>query len=166
MWGLELAVGRFQVMATLQAARALALGLSEPEAKSWGLNRAIFYAAAKRGFREKALPRRREWSEILQKPVHETREAYFLGDEMAYKAKREGKTYFTIGGEIQTESEFQRQIESRFGKAFAKAWKEALALIKQFPREVLLSQSAFYEEVYKPRRDDLAAKWTEVAKSS
>ncbi len=44
-------VGRFQVMAILQAARARELGFSETRAKSWGLNRAIFYAAAKRGFK-------------------------------------------------------------------------------------------------------------------
>jgi hypothetical protein len=39
-------VGRFQVMATLQAARAKTLGLPMGSAKSWGLNRAIYYAAA------------------------------------------------------------------------------------------------------------------------
>jgi hypothetical protein len=38
-------------MATLQAARAYVLGYSLEEAKSFGLNRAIFYAAAKRGFK-------------------------------------------------------------------------------------------------------------------
>lgn len=41
-------VSRFQVMAVLQAARASVLGLDLEEAKSWGLNRAMFYAAAKR----------------------------------------------------------------------------------------------------------------------
>ena len=45
-------IGRFQVMATLQAARAFTLGLPLESAKSFGLNRAIFYAAAKRGFRK------------------------------------------------------------------------------------------------------------------
>jgi len=158
-----LAVGRFQVMATLQAARALTLGLPELEAKAWGLNRAIFYAAAKRGFKGKAPPRRREWNEVLRRPVHETREVYFLGDEMAYKAKRGSKTYFTIGGEVQTESDFRRQVEIRFGRAFDRAWREALSIIQQFPKEVLLSQSEFYEQIYKPRRDDLAVKWTELA---
>ena len=44
-------VGRFQVMALLQAARATALGYPLDEAESFGLNRAIFYAAAKRGFK-------------------------------------------------------------------------------------------------------------------
>jgi len=41
---------RLQVMATLQAARAFLLGLPLESAKSWGLNRAIFYAEAKRVF--------------------------------------------------------------------------------------------------------------------
>jgi len=45
-----MAAGRFQVMATLQAARAFLLGLILELAKSWGLNRVIFCAAAKRGF--------------------------------------------------------------------------------------------------------------------
>ena len=44
-------VGRFQVMALLQAARAKVLGHPLDEAQSFGLNRAIFYAAAKRGFK-------------------------------------------------------------------------------------------------------------------
>ncbi len=46
-----LGVGRFQVMAILQAARARTFGLPLATAQSWGLNRAIFYAAAKRGFK-------------------------------------------------------------------------------------------------------------------
>ena len=85
---MPLAVGRFQVMAVLQAARALALGLSELKAKAWGLNRAIFYAVAKKGFKQKIRPRIRERNEVLQKPILKTREAYFLGNEMAYGAMR------------------------------------------------------------------------------
>ncbi len=44
-----MAAGRFQVMATLQAARAFLLGLILELAKSRGLNRVIFCAVAKRG---------------------------------------------------------------------------------------------------------------------
>jgi len=158
-----LAVRRFQVMATLQAARALILGLSESQAKGWGLNRAIFYAAAKRGFKERVPVRKRGWMEVLQKPIRETRQVYFLGDEMAYRIKKGKRSYFTIGGKIQTQSDFHRQIETRFGEAFDKAWREALAVVRRFPKQILLSQSEFYEQVYKPRRDDLAAKWTEIS---
>ncbi len=157
------AVGRFQVMATLQAARALLLGLPEETAKSWGLNRAIFYAAAKRGFKEKPIPvTPRTWETIERTPVQETRDAYFLGDEMAYKAMEGERTYFTIGGELQTEEGFEAQIQSRFAGKFNEAWEEALRIVKSFNTRVLLSQKAFYEEVYRPRRDELAAKWTEM----
>jgi hypothetical protein len=38
-------------MAILQACRAEVLGLDHDSALSWGPNRAIFYAAAKRGLR-------------------------------------------------------------------------------------------------------------------
>jgi hypothetical protein len=159
-------VGRFQVMAVLQAARALVLGLPEPAAKSWGLNRAIFYAAAKRGFKGAsavAPPKPRTWTEVQAKPVAETREVFHLGDEMAYKAQATtAAAYFTIGGQVQTEQDFQRQIASRFGATFAQAWKQALALIGQFDREVLLSQRAFFERVYRPNRDTLATQWTEA----
>jgi len=151
-------------MATLQAARAYALGLPLERAKSWGLNRAIFYAAAKRGFigaKEKAYPKRGP-DEIARKPTEEKPDAYYLGDEMAYKVKEGRRTYFTIGGEAQTEENFARQIESRFGRKFGDAWKEALGIIGHFDRETLLSQRAFYEQVYRPRRDELASKWTEL----
>lgn len=154
-------------MAMLQAARALVLGLPEEMALSWGLNRAIFYAAAKRGFKERPKPAmQRTWQMVEQSPLHETRDAYFLGDEMAYKATEGEARYFTIGGELQTPVDFEAQIESRFGGRFKEAWEEALRLIESFDRNVLLSQKGFYEEVYKPQRDELAARWTEMAASS
>lgn len=156
-----MAVGRFQVMAVLQAARAHILGLALPSAKSWGLNRAIFYAAAKRGFKgQKRVKRSR--SEVKEKPISDTPEAFHLGSEIAFKAPEEaGLLYFTIGGKVQTETEFTRQIEARFGESFSQAWKEALEYVKSFDEQTLLSQSGFYNSVYKPRRDELAAKWSQ-----
>ncbi|WXG43462.1 MAG: hypothetical protein WED04_05395 [Promethearchaeati archaeon SRVP18_Atabeyarchaeia-1] len=151
-------------MATLQAARAFALGLEEPRAKSWGLNRAIFYAAAKRGFKAKP-PAEGSLGEIKKRPIEESADTFHLGSEMAYKVQgKDGKANFTIGGKVQTESEFQRQIESRFGGKFDEAWKEALELVKEFDREILLSQKDFFDLVYKPKRDELSAKWTEGLK--
>jgi len=152
-------------MATLQAARARELGLSIAAAKGWGLNRAIFYAAAKRGFKQiRRVPSRRP-EEIERKPVEKTRDAYFLGDEMAYISKKGKRSLFTIGGELQTDTDFKRQIEQRFGNAFQKAWNGSLDIVRQYPRNTLLSQSSFFEEVYRPRRDELASKWTEMSKS-
>jgi len=83
-------VGRFQVMAILQAARAKELGLSVVAAKSWSPNRAIFYAAAKREFKKRnGLSRSLE--EIGKRPLERSRDAYFLGDEMTYVSRNGGR---------------------------------------------------------------------------
>jgi len=169
---IESMVGRFQVMATLQAARAYALGYSLAEAKSFGLNRAIFYAAAKKGFKifKKAPPKislPKEIYKIPEKELQKIEKSFTIekiGDEMAYCVKIKGKRVFTIGNELQTPEVFKKQIESRFGDKFKDAWKEALQIVKSYDKGVLLSQRYFYEVVYKPRRDELAKKWSEMAK--
>ena len=158
----SMTVGRFQVMATLQAARAFILGLPLDLSLSWGLNRAIFYAAAKRGFKRTRMPTRSR-AAILERPVLEEKETFFLGDEMAYKTDAEGETFFIIGDKPQTIDDFRRQIESRFHGKFDAAWREAVELIKSFDRETLLSQRHFYEQVYRPRRDELSEKWTNLS---
>lgn len=152
-----LRINRFTVMAMLQAARARHLGLPEESAFSWGLNRAIFYAAAKRGFRgATGMPKTGE----PPTPTEE-RPSYLLGDELAYRDPTTPRLAFTIGGETQTEAQFRRQIASRFGEepSFRKAWEEALAYVTDFPDEVLRSQREFYSAVYRPRRDALVAEW-------
>jgi len=154
-------VGRFQVMAVLQAARARELGFSETRAKSWGLNRAIFYAAAKRGFKHAI---RRPAGERFGKKTDAKMGEAFVGNEMGYTAKKGKRTYFVIGGALQTEADFKRQIESRFGNVFSCAWEESLAIVRQYPKDVLSSQNRFFSEVYRPRRDELASKWTEMSK--
>ncbi len=143
-------------MATLQAARARALGLSAASAKSWGLNRAVYFAAAKRGFQAAGRGPRRPKDAPA---VHE----HYLGDDKGYAVTRGGTMLFTIGGEVQTPERFRRQIEARFAGTFGEAWKEAQAIISATPREVLESQDGFYMRVYRPRRDILAVKWEDRA---
>ncbi len=164
-----MAVGRFQVMATLQAARAFVLGMSIASAKSWGLNRAIFYAAAKKGFfKPKTGPLKSPEFKIpmpLAK-IEKVRKSFgitHLGDEIAYRVELDGKIMFTIGSEIQTPLTFKKNIENRFNKCFPEAWKEAIEICKGYDKGILQSQHYFYETVYKTRRDELAQKWTEMA---
>jgi len=168
-------VGRFQVMATLQAARAYVLGLPLDSAKSFGLNRAIFYAAAKRGFKtEKGeeFPLKPSFEAIRGIPRDKIKELqerfriFNLGDEQAYSVEIDERPFFIIGNEIQTPEAFRRQIEYRFGGKFQKAFEEALEICKSYDRGVLMSQRYFFETVYKPRRDLLAQKWTEMASTS
>ncbi len=148
-------------MATLQAARASLLGLEEDEAHSWGLNRAIFYAAAKRGFKGTS-QKAGQHGAAKGRPEAERPDVLRLGDDMAFKEVRNGKMFFTIGGKIQTKADFEKQVVSRFNGRFDEAWKDALDLLRNYDREALLSQSRFYGEVYKPVRDSLVEKWSEL----
>lgn len=159
-----MAVGRFQVMALLQAARAHTLGLPIESALSWGLNRAIFFAAAKQGFKGKPSTPTEFHGTGRRARVKEA-DTYCLGDEYAYKVEKGGKVYFVIGGKPQTGEDFKRQIESRFQGKFKQAWQEALDIIKRTDKDILLSGKNFFNLVYRPRRDVLAAKWTQFTEA-
>jgi hypothetical protein len=158
------AISRFIVMAMLQAARAKRMGLPRESAYSWGLNRAIFFAAAKQGFRGGGASGGSGTAEGSGAHAEPTRETYLLGHEMAYRDPSQKKLYFTIGGDTQTEKEFEKQIVDRFhGEAnFERAWSEAESIIAEADPESLETGNAFYSQVYKPRRDALRAKWTEM----
>jgi hypothetical protein len=147
-------------MAVLQAARAQKLGLSRDSAYSWGLNRAIFYAAAKQGFRGGG----QKPGESTSRPSggSSTPERYRLGDEEALREPSEKELRFTIGDKTQTPADFERQISSRFvtKENFRAAWEEAERIVDGFDRETLESRRQFFDTVYRPRRDELSQAWT------
>jgi hypothetical protein len=150
-------------MTLLQAARAYALGLPLESAQSWGLNRATFIAAAKRGFKGgsggRETGKKGGWTSKKS-------DVYYLGDDMAYKTEKAGVLFFTFGGKVQTKEEFDKRVRSRFGSAYRDAWKEALAYVKGFDKETLLSTDDFFRVVYRPVRDELAEKWTQASEPS
>jgi hypothetical protein len=157
------AVTRFVVMAMLQAARAQALGLKQESAYSWGLNRAIFFAAAKQGFRgtpSTSGGAAKGEGETL--PARPERESYQLGTEEAYRDPKAPALLFTIGGKTQTGADFQKQIADRFvtKENFRAAWTEAVEIVKRYDRPTWESRRRFFDEVYKPRRDELSEAWT------
>ena len=95
-------------MVLLQALRTYTLVLPLESAYSWGLNRVIFIAAAKRGFRGGA-GRSEGSSAKSEKQTSKGEDTYFLGDDMAYKAEGKGDIIpFTIGSEVQTREALDR----------------------------------------------------------
>jgi len=140
-------IGRFQVMALLQAARYYILRGDINLAKSFGLNRAIFYAWAKK--RGVTTRRARGRAGVSVEHAEEIQEK--IGDEVAFRSSR---GWFAIGGQIQRPRDFDRQVAARFGGQFDRYWNSALEYLKNFPREVLESQREFYEKVYLPVRDN------------
>jgi hypothetical protein len=160
-------------MSILQAVRAEALGLPHDSALSWGLNRAIFFAAAKRGFKggggkAGGEVRRKVAGEKTTAEERESEGQYTLGDELAFTSKDHDKLLFTIGGKTQTPEDFQRQVQSRFHSEllFKKAWNEAVKIVKTYDEATLKSGIEFFQEVYKPRRDLLSEKWNEMVSSA
>ncbi|MGZ3627188.1 MAG: hypothetical protein ACXWPS_06665 [Ktedonobacteraceae bacterium] len=71
-----------------------------------------------------------------------------------------------MGDEIREPDDFRRQVAERFGQAFPKAWEQALQIFEQTDRVTLESQRKFYEEVYKPRRDELAKAWSALSQKA
>jgi hypothetical protein len=146
-------IGRFQVMALLQAARYFILMGEEEKAKSFGLNRAIFYAWAKR--RGVARPPSRRTVPSGQEVAKETREGktlVYVGNEGAYASE---KGWYIIGEESQLPQDYDRQIVSKIDQIlpYERAWSSALEYLRHFPRSDLLDQSKFFSEVYRPVRD-------------
>ena len=121
-----MAVGRFQVMAMLQAARAFELGLPLESAHSWGLNRAIFYAAAKRGFKGGGTGSG-SGGEDRTGAREAKADEFHLGDDLAFKepGSSDKSPVFSFGGEAQTEERFQKQVQSRFSGSFKDAWEDS-----------------------------------------
>lgn len=146
-------MGRFEVMALLQAARYYVLSRDIRKAFSFGLNRAIFYAWAKR--RGRIQVKKPKTGTI--KPIEIRREKnkvmVYVGDEGAFMSNG---GWFTIGNTEQKPEDFERQIIARINAVipFEKAWEEAIKYVSNFSRSTLLDQQKFYEKVYKPVRDN------------
>jgi hypothetical protein len=152
-------ISRFIVLAMLQAERARRLGLASEAADSFGLNRAIFYAAAKAAFRSTRPDRTLD-------PSKESRSdatAVPVGDGVAYRDPDAPNLLFAIGGETQTPDAFRRQVVDRFGDrvTFARAVAEVEEIVRDAPEAAIRSDREFFDTVYRPRRDKLALRWSD-----
>jgi hypothetical protein len=129
-------------------------------AKSWGLNRAIFYAWAKyygpHSSRTRAAARR--YSPSGRRVDESQLEWREVGGEKAMVSPR---GYYVIGGVEQTPEDFDRYVVRKLeeaGVSFEEAWKAALRYLQRFPRSVLRDPQRFYKEVYEPVRDKFVEK--------
>jgi len=146
-------VGRFQVMAILQAARYYLLTGDIEKAKSFGLNRAIFYAWAKKYGKYRPPPERKiEPGKEVIKVKEDDKEIVYVGNEGAYISER---GWFIIGEKEQLPQDYDRQIISRINSImpYEEVWRKVIEYLKKFPKSYLLDQQKFYEKIYKPIRD-------------
>ncbi len=150
--------GRFPVMALLQAARYYLLTGDLEKAKSFGLNRAIFYAWAKYyGPGRRPLAAKRTVYGRRLGGVESVKWVSVAGE----KVPASDRGYFVMGGVEQRPEDFDRQVARRFEEAgirFDVAWRAALDYVSRFPRSVLMDPQEFYKLVYEPVRDSFIDK--------
>ena len=152
-------VGRFQVMGLLQAARYYLLYGDLEKAKSFGLNRAIFYAWAKKRGQVAARKAYGISPSVRARTSSKGREGVKLVEAAGEEAFQAPSGFFTMGGEEQRPEDYDRQIAEKIEGVvpYEKAWEAALKYLRKFPKHVLLDPRKFYEKVYKPVRDDFNA---------
>jgi hypothetical protein len=153
-------VGRFQVMALLQAARYYALTGDLEKAKSFGLNRAIFYAWAKH-YGPSARPQKGGQGLKPRRPPSGGKTSELVGSEVfgeTVYTTRDG--WFAMGGVAQKPSDYDRQVARALEAAipYDEAWRRALEYVQSFPKNVLEDPQEFYKKVYEPVRDSFVEK--------
>lgn len=146
------AIGRFQVMGLLQAARYYLLKGDLKKAKSFGLNRAIFYAWAKhygRAYKPK-------YSTARTREDKSWRLEKVLGEE----APVSPRGWYMIGDKEQLPEDYDREIASKINAVipYREAWEKTIEYLKQFPEQVLRDPQKFYKQVYEPVRDSFIEK--------
>ena len=156
-------IERFNVMAILQAARYYLLTGDLDKAKSFGLNRAIFYAYLKYYGRFKAYSRRGEAgsahitdSETKEGEVRSSKASIPVEDGV--EVSNDG--FFIIGDKVQTPEDFDRNVVRKVEviMPFDVVWEAALKYVARFPRHILVDPQKFYKHVYEPVRDGFIKK--------
>jgi len=151
-------VGRFQVMALLQAARHYVFYKDINRAKSFGLNRAIFYAWAKYHGPHTMRWRMQRLEEIIKKGGIEPRREKCpenMEEVLGECVEVSPRGYYVIGGKEQFPEDYDENIIKKISRItdYEKAWRAALDYVSQFPESVLKDQQKFYKIVYEPVRD-------------
>ena len=156
-------IGRFPVMALLQAARYYVLNGDVERAKSFGLNRAIFYAWAKYYGPARSAAKRlalggeaARYASRYSTGSRSSRVRLARVPGMREEAPVSDTGWFAMGGVEQRPEDFDRNVARRFEEAgipFEEAWRAAVEYVSRFPPHVLRDPRLFYERVYLPVRD-------------
>ena len=149
-------VGRFEVMALLQAARYYLLTGDLEKAKSFGLNRAIFYAWAKHYGRVIKPWRTSSGTQAEGSGKGGVKLVKVLGENVPAS----WRGWFVIGDQEQLPQDFDAQIASKINAVlpFDVVWDIALQYVRKFPESVLRNQQRFFKYVYEPVRDGFIEK--------
>lgn len=150
-------IGRFQLCCLVHYAAARRLAYTDGEAKCLAIQRAIFFAAAKRGFgvkpksTRKAITQRQSGSVSLE----DSDEVMFAGEEIEVERDQDGYIRRASIGSIEGTAEaFDRQVTDRFGVLFSAAAIRATERLAPLTQWQLTGAKTSVFDVYKTIRDE------------
>ena len=145
-------INRFPKMAALQKFRALKLGFDLDIAEAIGIAEATKYAIFKNLSYKRRIQKEKE--EVIkeykgQKSLDEKTFEIFKLQAL------DGLPY--VGGKVYTSDDYKRAIFLRFGEEIGKKIEEwASNIIEKCNEEVLKKETKFFNECWKPHRDELS----------
>lgn len=157
-------IGRFEIMALLQAARYYVLSGDVNKAKSFGLNRAIFYAWAKyhRPTTRYLLPRYVETESSDNVVLSRSSSDKVVEDQIEIK-----NGYFVFSDQVQTPDDFDKSVKHKIDTIvpFEIIWDLTLRYVKMFEDNILRDPNKFYKYVYEPVRDTYMERIEDIIKA-
>ena len=145
-------INRFPKMAALQKFRALKLGFSKDLAEAIGIAEATKYAIFKNLSYKKRVEKEKE--EVFKEYKGEKN----LDDKTFEIFKLQALNSLPyIGGKVYTSEDYKRALFLRFGEEIGKKIEEwAKNIIDSCDEVVLRRESKFFNECWKPHRDELS----------
>ena len=145
-------INRFPKMAALQKYRALKLGFELDIAEAIGIAEATKYAIFKNLSYKRRVQKEKE--EIVKQYKGEK-----SLDEKTFEIFKlqalDGLPY--VGGKVYTSDDYKRAVFLRFGDEIGKKIEEwAKNIIEKCDEDVLKKETKFFNECWKPHRDELS----------
>ncbi len=146
-------INRFPKMAALQYKRALRLGFDEPHAKAIGIAEATKYAIFKN------LSYKRRVATEKEAVVKKYKKPETLLDTTTYEIFKlqalDGWPF--VGDKIYTDEDYDKYFMKWGDEVKSKIEEWAEEIIKKCDEKVLKSENKFFNECWKPHRDELSS---------
>ncbi len=145
-------INRFPKMAALQKFRALKLGFDKEIAEAIGIAEATKYAIFKNLSYKRRVAKEKE--EVIKQYKGEKQL-----DEKTFEIFKlqalDGLPY--VGGKVYTSDDYKRAVFLRFGEDIGNKIEEwAKNIIENCDEDVLKKEAKFFNECWKPHRDELS----------
>ncbi len=145
-------INRFPKMAALQKFRALKLGFDLDTAEAIGIAEATKYAIFKNlSYKKRVAQEKEEVKKQFKGAKNLDEETFAIFKLQAL----DGLPY--VGGKVYSSEDYKRAVFLRFGEEIGKKIEEwAKNIIEKCDEDILKKETKFFNECWKPHRDELS----------